>query len=138
MFDSQTIKDKWLGVRQRINGRDTSGVDCVGLIYGIYDDLGIKLPGRHIQKTGDLPWVERMLGLARPLFEAAKTPPALYDLLLFRLRGEQDVLHCGVSLGDDEFLHVFGNNGVQLENLSSWRPQLIRTLRLRGTICQQP
>ena len=136
MFDSQTIKDKWLGVRQRINGRDTSGVDCVCLIYGIYYDFGINLTGRHIRKTGDGPWVSRMLKMACPMLETVKTP-AMFDILLFRLHGEHDILHCGISLGGEEFLHILGSNGVRLGNLTNWRPQLVRIMRLRGTPCQQ-
>lgn len=34
----------YLGVKFRLHGRDRTGLDCVGLLYRVLSDLGMKIP----------------------------------------------------------------------------------------------
>ncbi len=127
MCDSQAIKDKWVGVHNRLNGRSGTGVDCIGLIYTIYADRGINLPGRSIQKSD----MSALLSLLHQCFSVAKDKIKAFDVILFRLPGERYTVHCGVSLGGDEFIHVLGSSGVKVDSMAGWQSRLIKTYRLR-------
>lgn len=127
MCDSQAIKDKWVGVHNRLNGRSDTGVDCIGLIYVLYADRGINLPGKTIQKSD----MSALLSLLYQCFSTVKDKIAAFDVFLFRLPGERNKIHCGVSLGGDEFIHVLGSSGVKVDSMAEWRSRLVKTYRLR-------
>lgn len=110
---------RYVGVPYRHNGRDMDGLDCLGLIWRFYRDVGIKVPdsdGRPIGKEwykedpdryirGLLSVGERVEGRLRPL-----------DLVYFQLRGV--IRHAGIMVSPYAFIHVRENRPVMLSRLS--------------------
>jgi len=131
MFDSTAIIEKWLGVRNIKHGRSIQGVDCVGLVYGIYEDQAISLPGKQLNKHTALPALIKLLHQEFIVVHSDYEPG---DIVLFQL---PEIIHCGVWLAKDMFIHVFGNRGAQLTPFLQWRSKFINAYRLRRLIpCQ--
>ena len=128
MCDSEQIKQRWIGVHHKAEGRDIHGIDCVGIIYAIYADQGINLPGRRLPKSR----IDLFIDLLAANFEIAKEPYQFLDILLFRLEGRNELLHCGLYLAADEFIHIIGSQGVIVDTFAAWRPQFRKAYRLRG------
>ena len=131
--ETEQIKQKWKGVRYRYNGRSTIGVDCIGILYGVYACLDILLPGKQLSKAN----IGVFLQLLKRCCTTVKDQIQSYDIVLFRLEGRGQVLHCGVYLDNDEFIHVLGSQEVQVDKFSQWKPQFIRGYRLRSQLCHQ-
>ena len=130
MCDNEIIV-KWGKVPYRLHGKDIHGVDCVGIVYGPLRDVGIFLPGSRIPKTD----VAALFNIIKGEFHIVRDGIRPYDLLLYRLSGGT-ILHCGVAVGDDTFLHVLGHDGVKQESVTHWGPQLIKAYRYRERRCQ--
>jgi len=133
MFDDKIaeIKTRWQDVPYRKHGRDIRGVDCIGILFGVYGDLGIDLPGKNILKNSGPNWIHILLTYARTYFKTIgydEIEP--FDFLLFIK--QVDELHSGIALGNDEFIHCYGENGVQIDSIKRWRPQFHKAMRMRG------
>ena len=82
----------YLGAPYVYGGADSTGFDCSGLAWRVYNDHGVDLP-----RT-----VSAMAGEGEPISRDSLAPG---DILLF-----DNPVHTGIYLGDGEFIHC-----------SSWR-----------------
>lgn len=108
----QDIIDKYLGVPYREGGRDTSGLDCWGLVIAVYADMGHqlldfdRLPENYrngFYRLGNV-WLENFykewqrLGLCES--------PDTYDLVMFQDKSRRKVNHCGLIIDNERFLQT--------------------------------
>lgn len=134
MFDDKVdeIKNRWQNIPYRRNGRNIRGVDCIGILFGIYGDLGIDLPGKDILKDSGPNWAHVLLTYASRYFKVIRCEDMEpFDMIFFLKHGDE--LHTGIYLGNDEFIHCFGENGVKVNLFEQWRPQFYKAMRLRGS-----
>ena len=83
------------GVPYRPGGSDESGLDCSGLTYHVYQQLGLALPRTAAAQFAGLP-------------EATAPEPG--DLIFFAIEGER-ISHVGIYVGDRKFLHAPSSGG---------------------------
>jgi len=132
MFDDKVdeIKTIWQDVPYRKNGRDIRGVDCIGILFGVYGYLGIDLPGKNILKNSGPNWAHVLLTYASRYFKVIQCEDMEpFDMIFFIKGGEE--LHTGIYLANDEFIHCYGENGVKVDSFQRWRPQFHKAMRLR-------
>ena len=99
------IAERYLGVTYVFGGTTPSGLDCSGLVYIVYQELGVQLPrmSRDQFKVGEAVELE-------DLREG--------DLVFFDTSG-QGVSHVGIYLSDGDFINAASNPGkVMISNLS--------------------
>jgi LysM repeat protein len=99
------IAERYLGVTYVFGGTTPSGLDCSGLVYIVYQELGVQLPrmSRDQFKVGEAVELE-------DLREG--------DLVFFDTTG-QGVSHVGIYLSDGDFINAASNPGkVMISNLS--------------------
>ena len=124
---------RYLGVPFRHRGRTSRGLDCAGLIWLGYADLGVVLPdvriyGREPHRNGLVEAVGRALG------SAVIGPLQPGDVLLMRFDREPhhlgvvgDYAHGGLSL-----IHAYGTAGKVVEHRLDdlWRGRIVAVYRL--------
>ena len=116
---------KYAGVKFRHRGRDRRGLDCAGLVWAAYNDLGHTLPdyrlyGREPHRDGLTQYVAAALG--DPVLTA---PVSLGDLSegdVLVMRFEREPHHVGIVGSHDyagtlalTLIHADGWNGRVLE-----------------------
>ena len=129
---AETLQDKWVGTPYLLHGRNRWGVDCVGLIHAMYDDVNVRFPGRDIPKSD----TTDLLRILRSQFYVVRDELEAYDILLYRLEGTA-ILHAAVCVDKDRFVHILGPGRVKVAEVAEWQPQFIKAYRYRGAICQQ-
>lgn len=135
MFDKADIIKRWVKVPYLLNGRNHSGIDCIGLIYEIYAYYGQMFPGWHLRKN-HAEDIGTWLRLMRIYFKQV-SGEQLGDMLLMRYPDNQS-LHCGFCLDDKEFIHIAGSNGVVVDKIKDYKSKIARTMRIRDKFkCQQ-
>ena len=99
----------WKGVRYRMGGDTTRGIDCSAFVQRIFrEQFGLDLPrssaGEH--DTGS---------------KIARNKLRPCDLVLFR--GGSTGRHVGIYLGNNNFVHASTSSGVMISNLndSYWK-----------------
>lgn len=94
------------GVRYRMGGTSTSGIDCSGLTQAVYKKWGMKLPRtstEQFRKGRPVPREQLKEG----------------DLVFFKNTYKRGVSHVGIYVGDNRFVHAAGSGkGVVVSNLS--------------------
>ena len=124
---------QYLGVPFRHRGRTPKGLDCAGLIWLAYADLGVILPdvriyGREPHRNGLVEAVDRALG------SAIIANPQPGDVLLMRFNREPhhlgivgDYAHGGLSL-----IHAYGTAGKVVEHRLDplWQGRIVAVYRL--------
>jgi cell wall-associated NlpC family hydrolase len=101
----RTIAERYLGVTYVFGGTTPSGLDCSGLVYLVYQELGVQLPrtSRLQYQVGE---------------EVAREDLREGDLVFFDTTG-QGVSHVGIYLEDGDFINAASNPGrVMISNLS--------------------
>ena len=127
------IVSRWNGTPYRLNGRDERGVDCVGLIYVVYADLGIVLPGSDRPHGRGVAWIDSMLALARQCFRPVEVDQAEpLDIMLFKIAYSTPIFHCGLFAGKNKILHQYGTKAASIEPMAYWKSRLWKTLRLNN------
>lgn len=111
---------KYLGVRFRHRGRSRAGLDCAGLAWCAYNDLGVVLPDFRLY--GRQPHDD---GLVRHLTAAFGQPldtlePKDDDVVVVRFNVEPHhiAVACGVTYGSTpaiNFIHADGHTGRVVE-----------------------
>jgi LysM repeat protein len=99
------IAERYLGVTYVFGGTTPSGLDCSGLVYLVYQELGLQLPrtSRAQFQVGEVVELE-------DLREG--------DLVFFNTTG-QGVSHVGIYLSDGDFINAASYPGkVMISNLS--------------------
>lgn len=109
---------KYIGVRFRHRGRDRKGIDCAGLVWAAYNDLGVTLPdfrlyGREPHRDGLTTHVRNALG---------DPVDGLQDGDVLVIRFEREPHHVAVAGSHDyagtmalTMIHACGWNGRVLE-----------------------
>ena len=119
---------RYLGVPFRHRGRTSAGLDCAGLVWRAYADLGLVLPnvriyGREPHRNGLQEAMVRALG------EPVDRHPQAGDVLLMRFDLEPhhigiaaDYPHGGLSL-----IHAHGLAGRVVEHRlnKTWRDRIV-------------
>jgi cell wall-associated NlpC family hydrolase len=101
----RTVAERYLGVTYVFGGTTPSGLDCSGLVYLVYQELGVQLP-----RTSRLQY---QIGA-----EVAREDLREGDLVFFNTTG-QGVSHVGIYLEDGDFINAASNPGkVMISNLS--------------------
>jgi cell wall-associated NlpC family hydrolase len=99
------IAERYLGVTYVFGGTTPSGLDCSGLVYLVYQELGVQLP-----RTSRLQYQVGQVVEREDLREG--------DLVFFNTTG-QGVSHVGIYLEDGDFINAASNPGkVMISNLS--------------------
>jgi len=125
---------QFYGAPYRSGGTTPEGVDCSGLVLGVYQRVGLALPrtaadqfttGQSIPlgrlRFGDVVFFNRFCQVKKSdPYRAELLPPA------FLL----EVCHNGIYLGDGRFLHA-SSRGVQVSHLGAevWRNSYIGARR---------
>jgi len=111
--------DAWRGVRYRLGGLSTSGVDCSGFVYLTFRRrFGIDLPRTTRRQAGSGRYVSRR-----------HLQPG--DLVFFKTG--IFTRHVGIYIESGRFLHVSTKRGVMVSNLedSYWRKRYWKAVRIR-------
>ena len=108
--DLSTFINEWMGVRYRLGGSTKKGIDCSQFTKKLYSEVyGIKLGNNCQQQWNQTKRVKRdslMVG----------------DILFFRSRLSPSGWHCGLYLGDGNFVHAANRaEGVKISSLSEPR-----------------
>ena len=126
----------WLGVPYQHRGRSgTQGVDCLGLIFVIYQGMRFK-PYKDYDYTFD--WAlhadeDRYLdGLKAHGREIPRDEILPGDIHYFRINSSL-VTHAGVALKDRQFVHALSGRKVAISNLLDkfWKNAYAGTIRLK-------
>lgn len=97
---------RWLGMAHRLGGEGADGVDCSGLVKGMYRNLfGIQMPRTTLGQVR-----------AGTVVSADRLKPG--DLVFFRIP-EKKLRHVGIYLGRGEFVHASASQGVTVSDLDS-------------------
>lgn len=126
---------KYIGLPYSPKGRDTTGLDCWGLVRLFYkQELGIDVPS-YVQDYSD-PSDRQSVSSAildNLKFWKKRDKPEYGDLLVFNILGLP--LHTAVYIGNGDFLHAFKNTNSCIERLSSitWRRRLVGVYRWQTT-----
>ena len=99
------IAERYLGVTYVFGGTTPNGLDCSGLVYVVYHELGLQLPrtSRLQYQVGE---------------EVAREDLREGDLVFFDTTG-QGVSHVGIYLSNGDFINAASNPGkVTISNLS--------------------
>lgn len=117
----------WVGTPYRHQGRRKGvGVDCVGLVIGVWQSLYGAAPAAPPTYSAD--WAEasgeeRLLEAARRhLRERAVREMRPGDVLLFRWRQNLPAKHAGILVGPARFVHAYAGHAVTVSALlPQWR-----------------
>lgn len=109
---------QFLGVPYRFGGETPAGFDCSGLVQYVFGKQGKRLPRTADEqfKTGSA-------------VELKKLEPG--DLVFFSTY-ERDVSHCGIYLGEQQFIHASSSRGVMVSRLDDvyWKPRYVGARRV--------
>ncbi|WKA58844.1 LysM peptidoglycan-binding domain-containing protein [Planococcus shenhongbingii] len=92
-----------IGIPYVWGGATTSGFDCSGFIYYVYNKAGINLP-----RTNTTGYDARSYDVSNP---------KVGDLVFFSNTYRAGISHMGIYLGDNKFIHA-GGDRVQITSLS--------------------
>jgi lipoprotein Spr len=102
-----TFVNEWMGVRYRLGGSTKKGIDCSQFTKKLYGEVyGIKL-GNNCQQQ----WNQTKRVMRDSLLVG--------DILFFKSRQSPSGWHCGLYLGDGNFVHAANRaEGVKISSLN--------------------
>jgi len=105
-----TFINEWMGVRYRLGGSTKKGIDCSQFTKKLYGEVyGIKLGNNCQQQWNQTKRVKR-------------DSLIVGDILFFRSKLSPSGWHCGLYLGNDNFVHAANKSeGVKISSLSEPR-----------------
>lgn len=121
---------EYVGIPFEHNGRDKSGIDCLGLIKLYLDDHGLDIPGTDDRAIAQ-DWHKRepsrfLQGLREYMVEVSGRPQK-FDVLLFKVKGK--LRHTGVMISRNRFLHIRKGQRSSTERLARWKNHLEHVFR---------
>lgn len=114
----QQAHNDWQGTPYVLGGSGIGGVDCSSFMQILFDDyFGISLPRNTRQQ------LQKGSSVRRKFISAG-------DLIFFRTG--RDLLHVGVALDGNRFLHASVSSGVMISNLNQryWASRYLATRRV--------
>ena len=104
---------KYIGVPYVFGGTTPSGFDCSGFLQYVFRELGYVIP-----RLAD---EQYLLG-----YSAKVSQLDAGDLVFFETYME-GASHCGIYVGDRQFLHVSSSRGVRVDSLDNdyWAPRFL-------------
>jgi lipoprotein Spr len=102
--------NEWMGVRYRLGGSTKKGIDCSQFTKKLYSEVyGVKL-GNNCQQQ----WNQTQ--------RVKKDSLVVGDILFFRSRLSPSGWHCGLYLGNGNFVHAANKvEGVKISNINEPR-----------------
>lgn len=102
----------YIGVPYQFGGTTPKAFDCSGYLQYVFAQNGITIP-----RTSD-----EQYKLGRRTASSRQLVPG--DLVFFTTY-EPGASHCGIYLGNDEFIHASSSQGVRIDKLSNsyWSPR---------------
>lgn len=123
---------KYLGTPFKHRGRTPAGLDCAGLGWLAYHDLGIDLP--DVRAYGREPFRNGLMqGLAAALGDPVEGEPQPGDVVVMRF--DRDPHHVALiassPYGALTMIHADGNHGCVVEHRLSddWRARIVAVYR---------
>ena len=102
---------KYIGVPYVFGGTTPSGFDCSGFLQYVFKENGITIP--------------RLADEQYKLGKHVKTTELVAGDLVFFTTYEAGASHCGIYLGNGQFVHTSSSRGVRIDLLSNiyWAPR---------------
>lgn len=123
---------KYIGIPYKLNGRDFSGIDCLGLVWLYLRDQGIVFPDgdnlpidENWQESAESRFIKGLDAIA----ERVEAPQKNDVVLIHCLR---QTAHIGVMINSQELLHSPDESGSQTNLLSNYgKHRILGFWRLR-------
>ena len=118
--------NKYIGIPYQNKGRDSSGVDCWGLVRLVYSEqYNINLPSfsdNYVSESTEI--IQELIAQYKEGWDAT-TEPQQGDIILFKVLGT--LSHVGIYLGNNSFMHAREGVGtVVIESTTShqWQKRI--------------
>lgn len=95
--------DEWWGVPHKIGGLDSSGIDCSGFMFRLFEEVYDK----KVSRSTD--------GLFKQVSHCDTAELVTGDLVFVVFQGRQKVSHVGVYLQNGRFAHASTSKGVRID-----------------------
>ena len=117
--DLKKVVDKYLGIRYKYGGESRRGMDCSGLVYRVFQDLG----HREFIRTSSGVLANMGHAVSRKKLKAG-------DLVFFK-KGAR-INHVGIYMGQGVFAHASSSKGVMYAKMNSdyFRHRYARSRRI--------
>lgn len=139
------IAREWIGTPYHHQARKKQvGCDCLGLIHGVYDELGcppIDFAPEYSRSWGEADGKELMLEAADKYLVLRLHAPIAWnwhgprpgDVLLFRMRKGTVAKHAAIATSARTMIHAFESNAVVEVNYTDfWRKRTIAVFEFPG------
>jgi NlpC/P60 family putative phage cell wall peptidase len=125
-----SLAKEWIGTPYHHQARKKQvGCDCLGLIHGIYDELGcppIDFAPTYSRSWGEADGKELMLEAAQRYLRVKHLSvrnwggPEPGDILLFRMRKGTVAKHAAIAISNLRMIHAFESNVVAEVNFDAF------------------
>jgi probable lipoprotein NlpC len=114
--------ENYLGTPYKYGGEDKKGMDCSGLIYAVFNDLGQQIPRVSYQQAEYFRTVSD-IKIGDLVYFKVNSNRINHTGVVSAIKGRQEIL----------FIHASVSKGVREDNLYSdyWHPKFIKATRPR-------